>query len=107
VARRRLDVVPLVAAVLVLATAVLYVGIIRAQSDQPAWWFLTALVLGAGAAAYGASAAAPHRRTALLVAGLLLVPMGVLGILSIGLPVLLAGALCLAAAARVTPTPIS
>ncbi len=65
---------------------------------RPGQW--PALVLGAAAAGYGAVRAFPHRRLALLLACLLLVALGLLAILTIGLPILLAGGLCFVALAR-------
>ena len=97
---RRLDVLALTAAVLALAVLVGYLAIMRQESDEPAAWFVAALVLGPALAVYGARARSRHRRAALLLAGLVLTGVGLLAILSIGLPVVVAGVLCLVAAAR-------
>lgn len=97
---RRLDALALAAAVLALAVLLGYLAIMRQESDVPAAWFVAALVLGSALAAYGANTGAHHRRAALLLAGLMLAVVGVLAILSIGLPILVAGVLCLVAAAR-------
>jgi hypothetical protein len=97
------DVVAALAAVLALVMAVSYVSIMAEQGDRPAAWFLAALVMGATAAAYGAYRGAPHRRVVLLAAALELSAAGVLAILSVGLPILLAGMLCLVAAVRSAP----
>jgi hypothetical protein len=70
-----------------------------------ALWYLAVLVLGAGAAAYGTPTAAPRRRPSLVVAAVLLVAAGLLGILSIGVPLLVAGVLCAVAVARMPPAP--
>ena len=98
--RTRWGVLPLVAAALALATAALYLGLILAEPDRPAAWFLGAVLLGAAAAVYGAHPASAHRRAALLLAGLDLAVMGVLALLSVGWPLVVAGLLCLVAAAR-------
>jgi len=98
--RSRLDLVAVVAAVLALVIIVVYLWIMRQESDRPVLWFLAALILGAAAAGYGAITASPHRGAALLLAGVVLAVMGVLAILSIGFPILVAGALCLFSAAR-------
>jgi hypothetical protein len=87
------------ALVAVVMTGV-YVSIVRQQGEDPAAWFLAAVGLGALAAGYGAAVPAPHRRTALAVAVTLLVACGLLAILTIGLPILLAGALVLVAFVR-------
>jgi len=98
--RVRLDLVALVGAVLALVMVVGYLAIMRQESDRPVAWFLAALILGAAAAGYGTITAAPYRGAALLLAGVVLAAVGVLAILSIGFPILLAGALCLVSAAR-------
>jgi FtsH-binding integral membrane protein len=84
-----------------------YVGVMRSQGDTPLAWVLVVLGLGVVLAAYGAMGRMPYRRPALFVGGALLVALGVLAILSIGLPILLAGVLLIAAgafAARPTVT---
>lgn len=91
------------AAVLALVMAVTYVSTMAQQGDRPAAWFLAALVMGATAAAYGTFPDARHRRVVLLAGALVLGAAGVLGILSVGLPILLAGVLCLVAGARSAP----
>ena len=98
--RARFDMLAGAAAVLAVVVAVGYVSIMRQQSDRPVAWFLGSLALGATLAGYGAWTEAVHRRAALLVASVLLMGMGVLAILSIGLPVLVAGLLCGVAAGR-------
>ncbi len=80
-----------------------YLRVIDEQDGTAAVWFVAALGLGAVGAAYGAVRSAPHRRAVLVAAGLVLGVAGVLGILSIGLPVVLAGGLCLVGAIRSSP----
>ena len=101
--RHRFDLVSLaasVAAAITLFMVVVYLAIMRQEGDSPAAWFLAALVLGVVAAGYGANPASPYRGSALMLAGLVLAAAGMLAIFSIGLPILLAGALCLLAGAR-------
>jgi len=98
--RARLDLLAVVSAAVALTMAVVYVAIIRQQGESPVPWFLAALLLGAGAAGYGARRSAPRRGAALLAAGVLLLAMGMLAILSIGFPILVAALGCLVAAAR-------
>jgi len=88
------------AAVLTWIMLGVYLALINEQDGNVAVWFVAILVLGAVAAGYGAVTAVPHRRPALVVAGLLLGAAGLVGIASIGLPVLVAGVLCLVAAVR-------
>lgn len=101
--RARQDLVAVAAAVLALVMLIVYLRVIREQDGQPATWAVAILVLGAAAAGYGAVVAAPYRRAALLLAGCALAALGLLAILTIGMPILVAGVLCLAAAARQRP----
>ena len=101
--RTRIDLVAVAAAVLAVAMAVVYVRLMREQGDRPLWWVLAVLLVGACGAVYGAFATGVRRTTALVCAGAVLFVLGVLAILSIGLPILLAGALCLVAALRSRP----
>jgi hypothetical protein len=105
VQRRRVDPWAAAAVVLTVVMVAVYVTVIAGQGGDVALWYLAVLVLGAGAAAYGTPTSARHRRPALVVAAVLLVAAGLLGILSIGMPVLVAGVLCLVASARVPRTP--
>lgn len=92
------------AAVLALVMTVGYVLVLRSQGgESPVVWFLLALIAGAALAGYGAWRGVPHRRGALFGAGAVLLAIGLLAILSIGLPILLAGVLALAAGARARP----
>jgi 4-hydroxybenzoate polyprenyltransferase len=100
--RAALDPVAALAAVLGLAMLLVYVVLMRAQGDRPLVWVLTALLVASVSAGYGAATGSPHRRAALLGAGLVFVTLGILAILSIGLPILVAGALCLFSVARRT-----
>lgn len=94
----RIDWLPLVASVLTLGMLVLYLMLIRQQGGGPAAWAVVVLLMAAGAAGYGAVVGAPRRRGALFVAGGLLLVLGLLAILTIGLPILAIGGLCLYAA---------
>ena len=100
--RPRLDLIAVAAAVLALVMMVVYLSIMRQGSDGPAAWFVSGFILGAAAAGYGAITAAPHRGAALVLAGVVLAAMGVLAILSIGFPILVASVLCVFSAARST-----
>ena len=104
-ARARLDPVAVTAAVLALAMLVVYLSIIWQQDGEPAAWAVAALIVGAPAAGYGAVVTFPYRRASLLLAGLVLVVLVVLARFSIGLPILVAGALCLVAVMRQRSAP--
>jgi hypothetical protein len=99
----RIDLLALAAAVLAVAMAVVYARLMDEQGDRPLWWVLAVLLVGAGGAVYGAVTTGVRRTTALVASGVLLFLLGVLAILTIGLPILLAGALCLVAALRARP----
>ena len=90
----------LAAAVVAAAMAVFYVWLIRQQGDQPLPWVLIVLLVGALLAAYGALWRVPYRRMALVPAVIALTVLGVLGILSIGLPILASGILALVSLLR-------
>jgi drug/metabolite transporter (DMT)-like permease len=97
---RVLDPLALLAAVISVVMAAVYVEVMRAQDDRPLAWVLVVLCMCALLAAYGAWLSAPHRRAGLIVAGVGLMLVGLLAILTIGLPILLAGALALWGSAR-------
>lgn len=97
-ARGWFDVLAFAAACLAALMLGVYVAIMHEQGDQPLVWFSAALVTGAVLAAYGVFRRAPHRLIALFVAAAILGACGVLGLLTIGAPILLAGVLCLVAA---------
>ncbi len=103
--RLRFDLLAADAAVLALAMLVVYVSVIREQGGEVAVWAVVVLVADAAAAAYGSVRSSPHRRATLVAAGVLLVALGVLALLTIGLPILLAGLLCLVSAARAPAPP--
>ena len=102
--RARLDLVAVAAAALAVAMLFVYLMIIHQQGDQPAVWAVVILVLGAAAASYGGARDAPYRRAALLFAACGLALLGLLAILTIGMPILLSALLCVVAAVRQRPT---
>lgn len=75
-----------------------YLALIHSQGDEPAIWFIAGLAVGALLAAYAAMSHSSRRRPALLVSGVVLSALGLLGILSVGLPVIVAGVLAFIAA---------
>ena len=84
----------LAAAALVAVMLVVYVQIMDMQEDTAAWWVVVVLVVGGAAAAYGGVSSTKRARAALLGATLVLGAIGLLAILSIGLPLLVAAGLC-------------
>jgi drug/metabolite transporter (DMT)-like permease len=100
---RRLDLLPLCASVLTAAVTALYVYLVLSQGSRPSWYALTILVVCVAASGYAVRPKAPHRRPALVVSAIGLVGLGYVALFSIGLPLLLSGALCVAAALRHRP----
>ena len=90
----------LTAAIVAAAMAVFYVWLIRQQGNQPLPWVLIVLLACAVLAAYGAFWRVLYRRTALVPPVIALTVLGVLGILSIGLPILVSGILALVSLLR-------
>ncbi|WP_030436863.1 hypothetical protein [Actinoplanes subtropicus] len=77
-----------------------YLWIIHEQGNSPAIWFVAGLAVAALLAGYGAMRAARGRRPVLIASGVLLLGLGLVGILTIGLPIVLAGVLAIVAATR-------
>ncbi len=100
---RRVDFLALSASVLSILEMVLYVFLTLTEDATPTWWALAVLAVGIVGSAYAVRMEAPYRRVALVVAAVALLPLGYLALLSIGLPLLLAGAFCVAAAMRARP----
>ena len=98
--RNGVDLLGMAAAVLAAAMAAVYVRVMQTQDDQPLAWVLLVLLAGALAAAYGAVPGVPHRQLALMAGGAVLVLLGLLAILTIGVPILVAGVLALVAGSR-------
>jgi hypothetical protein len=101
--------VSLAAAVVSLVMAWVYVTVVHGQGEEPATWVVAVLV-GAGlGAGYGAFRGTPGRRAVLGTCACALAALGLLAILSVGLPILLAAVLCLLGAlrgpARESPAP--
>jgi len=98
---RRVDLLPVGAAVVATAMTFVYRGVIESQGDEsPLWWVQAGLVLAALLALAGAPTGNRRRGPVLLGATGLLGVIGLLGILTIGLPILFAAALTLVAALR-------
>ncbi len=94
------DLVAVIAAVIALIMIGLYIGLISQQGGQVAAWFLAGLAAAALLSMYGAARAAPRRGLVLAVSGVVMVVLGLLSILSIGFPILVAGVVALVSAVR-------
>ncbi len=92
--------IPAGVAAAAVAVALGYVRMMDAQGDTPREWFLGGLVIAAALAAYAAVRSLPRRVEAIAVSGMILFPLGILGLFSIGMPMLLAGIFALAFAAK-------
>lgn len=99
-AERGWDHVPAAVSAAAGAIAIGYARLTHARGDAPRAWFLLGLLTAAALAGYAAVRTAPRRGDAIAASGVLLILLGILGIFSIGLPVLLAGMAALAFAAR-------
>ncbi|MET8152551.1 hypothetical protein ACIBSW_16210 [Actinoplanes sp. NPDC049668] len=97
---RRWDPTAAAAAAITAVMMVLYLALIGRQGGQPAAWFVAGLATATLLSLYGVRRAAPRRRVALAASAVLLLVFGVLGLLSIGLPIVVAGVLAAVAAAR-------
>ena len=94
------------ASALALTMLVVYLWVIGQQQEEgPAVWAVAALIVGAAAAGLGAIVAFPYRGAALVTAAVVLIGLGLLAILTIGLPILVAGSLCVIAGWRSRPAP--
>ena len=81
-----------------------YLWLIHQQGNSPAIWFVAGLAVAALLAGYGALRSARGRRPALIASGVLLLGLGLIAILTIGLPIVLAGLLAVIAAGRTGTT---
>ncbi|MEO5653574.1 MAG: hypothetical protein ABIN79_07055 [Marmoricola sp.] len=72
-------------------------AITQTEGDRPASWFVLVVATASIGLGYGTAGGA-HRRGVLLASSGALVPMGLLGLLTVGLPLLLAAALGFVAA---------
>jgi hypothetical protein len=97
---RKVDLIGSLSAVLAAAMAVVYIQVMQDDGEQPLAWVLVVLLSGTVLAAFASWRPAPHRTTALILAGIELTVLGVLALLTIGFPILIAGALALWAGAR-------
>ena len=97
---RGVDLLAASAALLAAAMTWAYIRVIHDQGDQPLGWVLGVLIGCAVLATYASRLAAAGRRPALVVAGAGLLVLGFLAILSIGLPILIAGAFAMVSSSR-------
>lgn len=97
---RAWDFVPAGVAVAAGAIAIGYVRLMAAQGDSPKVWFLGGLISAAALAAYSAVRAVPRRAEAIAASGTVLLSFGILGLFSIGFPILIAGVIAIAFAAK-------
>jgi len=101
--RTGVDILAAIAAVLAATMAFGVARVFLRQGDAPVIWFFVGLVAAVLLSAYAIVRQAPRRGMALWASGLLLIGLGVLAILSVGLPIMIAGFIALIAAARANP----
>lgn len=95
------DLLAAISAGIALIMVGVYVALIRQEGNQQVViWFVAGLAVAAFLSLYGVARAAPRRRLALTFSGLTMTVFGVVSILSIGFPILVAGVLSLVAAGR-------
>jgi hypothetical protein len=94
------DLRAIVAGIVTAAVALGYLLVMRTEEDTPALWFLTGLVIAVILLAYSANRGAGRRRPALTLAGVDLLGLGIVGLASIGFPLVCAGMLALISAGR-------
>jgi drug/metabolite transporter (DMT)-like permease len=98
---RRVDLLAVGAATLATAMTLVYRGVMEAQDGEaPLWWVQAALLVGAVLALAGAPVHNRRRVLLLLLATGLLGILGLLAILTIGFPILVAAGLTFLAALR-------
>lgn len=102
--RLRIDWLPLVVVLLCLLSAGGYVIAVVGQGGTPVLWFVGGLLVAAALTLGGALGSRRRRAPALLVSGVLLCALGALALFSVGLPVIAAGLIAFAAAARARVT---
>jgi hypothetical protein len=100
VARRTIDVLPAIAAAIALFVMGVYVAVINAQHNEVAVWFVAGVAIATVLALYGVVRGVPRREVALYGSGVLFVLLGVAGLLSVGLPLVVSGVLTIVAAGR-------
>jgi hypothetical protein len=97
---RSWDLRAIIAGTVTAAVAIGYVLVMWAEGDTPALWFLTGLVIAVILLGYSANRGAGRRRPALTLAGVDLLGLGIVGLASIGFPLVCAGVLALISAGR-------
>jgi hypothetical protein len=102
--RKDWDILAMIAAAITVIMIGVYIGLIRQEDGEVAVWFVAALAVAALLALYGAVRVAPGRVVVLFVSGALMAMLGLVGILSIGLPIIVAGVVALVAGLRATGT---
>jgi len=103
---RGVDLLAVGAAVVAAAMTLVYRAVMEAQGEEsPLWWVQAVLIGAAVLALVAAPTGLRHRAVLLYVAAGALAVLGVLAILTIGLPILLAALLALLSAVRRTEVP--
>jgi hypothetical protein len=100
---RRVDLTSAAACVLTLVMLAAYLLVLGGQDGSPAMWAVAVFGVAVAGTAYATSLRATYRRPVLVLCAVLLLALGLLAIFSIGLPILVAGLLCIAAVLRQGP----
>lgn len=101
--KKPIDKLAMAGAAIAVVMTVIYISLVNSQGETPAAWVVLMLLLGAAGAAFGAQGGRGSL-TALWMAASTLGLLGLFAILSIGLPILVAAALCTVSAVRALPS---
>jgi len=102
---RRVDLLCVAAAVLVFAVVFFYLVLVAQEGGRPTLWAVALLTLCGAGAIYASRRTSWGRRSVAGLSGTVLIFLGYLTLFSVGVPLVLAAALCLVAALKPPPRP--
>ena len=102
----RWDFLAIAGTLICVVMAISYLVVVDAQGSTPAYWFLVLLIGTACAGMYAARRDSPRRKAALLAAAVVAFGLGVVSLLSIGPPIVVAAVCLLVASVRAARDPV-
>ena len=102
----RWDFLAIAGTAICVVMAITYLVVVDAQDSTPAYWFLVLLVGTACAGLYAARKDSARRRVVLLTAAVVSFALGLLSLLSIGPPLVVAAVCLLVASVRADRDPV-
>jgi len=102
----RWDFLAIAGTAICVVMAITYLVVVDAQDSTPAYWFLVLLIGTACAGLYAARRDSPRRRAALLAAAVVAFGLGLVSLLSIGPPIIVAALCLLVASVRADRDPV-